>query len=36
MGTTSEAELEAELTAEEEELREVMGYVLEDEDGGLQ
>ena len=32
MGTTSEAELEAELTAEEEELREVMGYVPEVED----
>jgi hypothetical protein len=32
MGTTSEAELEAELTAEEEELREVMGYVLEEEE----
>ena len=38
MGTTSEAELDAELAAEEEELREVMGYVpeVEDEEGGLE
>lgn len=38
MGTTSEAELEAELAAEEEELREVMGYVpeVEDEEGSLE